>query len=205
MAQLCLFPMPTAGGSDPTGASSPAFAPPDLNKSRDSLDRESVGPTGGGLPMGIRITLTHEQHEGNRWWQRFTRRSIAIALAATVVMLAAGGVATYLWVDYSQAQNSLTRARLEVRSLGESLDLRPEDVARLKPEEVARLKERYSLADIQVKWLETCNSMWIDKGEISAMRTALGQDKQDIDQLAAAADKRRSSGTFGGWIHPSPQ
>ncbi len=43
--------------------------------------------------MGIRITLTHVQHEENRWWQRFTRRSIAIALAATVVMLAAGGVA----------------------------------------------------------------------------------------------------------------
>ncbi|MGA2066624.1 MAG: hypothetical protein ABSG86_16730 [Thermoguttaceae bacterium] len=134
-----------------------------------------------------------------------SKKALILGVAVAAIVLAAGGVATYLWVDYSQAQNSLTRARLEVRSLGESLDLRPEDVARLKPEEVARLKERYSLADIQVKWLETCNSMWIDKGEISAMRTALGQDKQDIDQLAAAADKRRSSGTFGGWIHPSPQ
>jgi len=43
--------------------------------------------------MGIRITLTHARHRKNRWWQRFTRRSIAVALTATVVMLAAGGVA----------------------------------------------------------------------------------------------------------------
>ncbi|MGO9877732.1 MAG: hypothetical protein ACLPSM_00025 [Acidimicrobiales bacterium] len=43
--------------------------------------------------MGIRITITHEPRQESRWWQRFTRRSIATALAATVVMLAAGGVA----------------------------------------------------------------------------------------------------------------
>ena len=86
-----------------------------------------------------------------------------------------------------------------------STNYAPEDVARLKPEDVARLKEMYSSADIEVRWLETCDSMWIDKGETSALRTALEKNKHDIDQLAAAADKRRSSGTFGGWVHPSPQ
>ena len=43
--------------------------------------------------MGIRSTLTRARHRKNRWGQRFTRRSIAVALGATVVMLAGGGVA----------------------------------------------------------------------------------------------------------------
>jgi hypothetical protein len=64
---------------------------PDLNQGVDSVGAESLGLRG--APMGIRITITYESSKKSRWWQRFTRRSIATALAATIVMLAAGGVA----------------------------------------------------------------------------------------------------------------
>jgi hypothetical protein len=133
-----------------------------------------------------------------------SRKALIRGVAGVAAVLVVGGVATYAWVDYSQAQNSLIRSRLDVRVLGKSLDLHPGDLAGIKPEQVAHLKEMYSLADSQVRWLEHLDSIWIDKGEISALRTALEKDKQDIDQLAAAVEKRRSSGEFGGWIHPSP-
>jgi hypothetical protein len=42
--------------------------------------------------MGIRITFTHEQHKGNRSGQRL-RRWVAMALAATIVMVTVSGVA----------------------------------------------------------------------------------------------------------------
>jgi hypothetical protein len=134
-----------------------------------------------------------------------SKRGVVLGVAGVVVVLAVGGVATYVWVDYSQAQNSLTRSRLDVRRLGESLELRPEDVARLKPEDITRLKERYTSADRDVRWLEKCNSIWIDKEEISALRTALEEDNHDIDQLAAAVDKRRSDPHWGDIPIPKNQ
>ena len=63
----------------------------------------------------------------------------------------------------------------------------------------------YSLANFGVQWLEQSGSIWIDKAEVSSLRTALEKDKRDIDQLAAAAEKRKASGTFGGWVHPVQQ
>ena len=81
-------------------------------------------------------------------------------VVGVAVVLAVGGAATYLWVDYSQAQNSLIRSRQDVRSLGENIERHPEDVG--------RLKEMCSLANAGVQWLEQSNSMWIDKGEVSA-------------------------------------
>jgi hypothetical protein len=134
-----------------------------------------------------------------------SKKVLILGVAGVAVVLAVGGVATYAWVDYSQAQNALTRARLYVSSLGKSLDLHPEDVARLKPEEVARLKEMYSSADMEVRWLEKLDSIWIDKEEVSALRTALENDKQDIDLLAAAVDKRKSDGRWGDIPIPTKQ
>jgi hypothetical protein len=128
----------------------------------------------------------------------------ALILGA-VAVVAVGGAATYAWVDYSQAQNSLQRSQLAVRTLGKSLDISPSDMADLKPENIVRLKELYTSADFEVRWLEKSGSLWIDKGEISALRTALEKDTHDIELLGAAVDKRRSSGEFRGWIHPSPQ
>jgi hypothetical protein len=101
-----------------------------------------------------------------------------VVILGIVVVLAVGGVATYLWVDYSQAQNSLIRSRLEVRTLGEHLDRRQDDAA--------RLKELYTSAKLEVDMLERYHSRWIDKDEIAALRTALEKDSRDIDQLAAA-------------------
>ena len=86
--------------------------------------------------------------------------------------MAVGGVAAYVWVDYSQAQNSLIRSRLEVRDLAENIERHPEDVA--------RLKEMYNSAKLQVDMLEQFHSFWIDKEELSAMRTALEKDLHDI-------------------------
>lgn len=121
--------------------------------------------------------------------------STKVLIVSVAVLLAVGGVAAYVWVDYSRAQNSLTRSRLEVRSLGENLERHPEDVA--------RLKEMCQSAKFQVDTLEKFHSGWIDKGEISAMRTTLEKDQHDIDELAAAADKQKSSGASEGWVHPS--
>ena len=99
-----------------------------------------------------------------------------VLILGVAVVLAVGGVATYLWVDYSQAQNSLTRSRLDVRDLAENIERHPEDVA--------RLKEMYDSAKLEVDLLERYHSSWIDKEEISALRTALEKDKHDIDRLA---------------------
>ena len=104
-----------------------------------------------------------------------------VLILGVVVVLAVGGVATYFWVDYSQAQNSLIRSRLEVRTLGEHLDRHQDDAA--------RLKEMYDLAKLQVDLLEKYHSSWIDKEEISALRTALEKDCHDIDQLSGAVNK----------------
>ena len=104
-----------------------------------------------------------------------------VLILGIAVVLAVGGVATYLWVDYSQAQTSLTRSRLDVRDLAENIERHPEDVA--------RLKEMYDSAKLEVDLLERYHSSWIDKEEIAALRTALEKDKHDIDQLAGAANK----------------
>ena len=104
-----------------------------------------------------------------------------VLILGIAVAVAAGGAATYFWVDYGQAQTSLTRSRLEVRSLGEHLDRHQDDAA--------HLKEMYNLAKLQVDLLERHHSSWIDKEEISALRTALEKDSHDIDQLSGAAKK----------------
>lgn len=126
-------------------------------------------------------------------------KKILILGIVIVLVLAVGGVGTYLWVDHSQAQNALTRSRLEVRSLGENIERHPEDVA--------RLMEMWRLATYQVESLDKFygHSMWVDKAEISALQTALEKDKHDIEQLAVAAEKRKSSGGFGGWLGPAPK
>jgi hypothetical protein len=98
-----------------------------------------------------------------------------------VILLLVGAGATYLWVDYSQAQNSLIRSRLEVRILGEHLD-RHQDTP-------ARLMELYRTAKLQVDMLEQYHATWIDKQELAALRTALEKDEQDIQRLSGAAGK----------------
>jgi len=102
-------------------------------------------------------------------------------LVVVLVVLAVAGAATYFWVDYSQAQNSLTNSQLFVRDLDENI--------RRHPEDVAHLKELYKLAKLQVDLLETNHSRWIDRAEIAALRTGLEKDSQAIDQLAGAANK----------------
>ena len=104
-----------------------------------------------------------------------------VLILGIAVVLAVGGVATYLWVDYGQAQNSLIRSRLEVRTLGEHLDRHQDDAA--------HLKEMYGEAKLQVDLLEQFHSRWIDQGEISALRTTLEKDHHDIEQLSGAANK----------------
>jgi hypothetical protein len=104
-----------------------------------------------------------------------------LLILGVVVVLAAGGIATYLWVDYGQAQNSLTTSRQFVHDVDDNI--------RRHPEDVARLKELYNSAKRQVDLLETYHSRWIDKGEIAALRTALEKDSQTINQLGGAAGK----------------
>jgi hypothetical protein len=99
-----------------------------------------------------------------------------IVSVVVVAVLVVGGVATYVWVDYSQAQNSLTTARLYARDL--------EDNIRRHPEDVARLKEMYTEATNEVDSLERFHRAWIGQDEISALRTALEKDNHDINQLA---------------------
>jgi len=99
-----------------------------------------------------------------------------LLILAILVVLAVGGVAIYVWVDYSQAQNSLTRSRLDVRDL--------EDNIRRHPEDVARLKEMHQLAKSQFDSMETLHKIWIDEDEISTLQTALEEEKHRIDQLA---------------------
>ena len=110
-----------------------------------------------------------------------SKKVLILGILVILAVLAVGGAATYVWVDYSQAQNSLTRSRLYVRDLEENITRHPEDVA--------RLKEMHDLAKLQVDLLERYHSRWIDKEEISALRTALEKDKHDIDRLAGAGDK----------------
>jgi hypothetical protein len=109
-------------------------------------------------------------------------KKVLIAGTAVAVVLA-GAVAIYCWVDYRQAENCLTNSRLKVHSLSEAIERHPEDVA--------RLKDTYGLAKIQVDILEALysHSLWIDREEISALRTELEKDKQDLDRLVGAPSK----------------
>ena len=108
-------------------------------------------------------------------------KKVLIGIAAVAVVLAIGGAAIYVWVDYSQAQNSLTKARLYVRDVQENV--------RRHPEDVSRLNELYRQAEFEVDALEKFHRAWIGKDEIPAMRTALEESKHAIDQLTGAAGK----------------
>ncbi len=76
-----------------------------------------------------------------------SKKVVIRSVLGVAVVLAVGGAATYVWLDYSQAQNALANARLDVRSLGENIERHPEDVP--------RLKEMCSLAKINLQCLET--------------------------------------------------
>jgi hypothetical protein len=120
-----------------------------------------------------------------------SRRVLILGIA---VVLAVGAVATYVWVGYSRAHYLLNSADEADRSLAENLDRR--DV---------NLNEMYRVAKVWVDQLEYYPSIWIDKQEIAALRSTLKEAKHEIDQRAAAADKRKPSSDYGGWVHPSPQ
>lgn len=104
-----------------------------------------------------------------------------VLILGGLVALALGGATVYAWVGYSQAQNSLTRARLDVRDVGENIVRHPEDVA--------RLKELYREAELHVDAVARFHSFWVGETEISALRTALEKDGHDIDRLAGAANR----------------
>jgi flagellar basal body-associated protein FliL len=110
-----------------------------------------------------------------------SKKVLILGIAVVAVVLAVGGVATYVWVDYSQAQNALTRSQQDVRDVEENI--------RRHPEDVARLREMYKLAKFQVDALEEYHHTWINKDEISGLQSALERDKRAIDQLPGAADK----------------
>ncbi len=108
-------------------------------------------------------------------------KKVLIGIAVIAVLLVVGGVAVYVWVDYSQAQNSLTTSRLYVRDLQENI--------RRHPEDVGRLKEMYTQAVYEIDALERFHRTWVGEDEISALRTALEESKRAIDQLAAGPGK----------------
>ncbi len=110
-----------------------------------------------------------------------------------VAVLVVGGAATYLWIDYSQAQDWFNSAQQAVRKLGENMDRK--DV---------NLDELYRVANISVEQLERSQPMWISKNEIAALKTTLADEKRELDQrAAAAAAKRKPPPDYGGWIHPA--
>ena len=115
-----------------------------------------------------------------------------VLILGIVVMLIVGGVATYCRVDYSQAQNCLTRSRLAVEILEKHLD---------QHDDVAHLKELHNSAKIEVGILEHTydHSFWINRDEIWSLKTALEKDGHDIDQLALDANKRKSDPS-SGWL-----
>jgi hypothetical protein len=109
-----------------------------------------------------------------------SKKALTIIVVA-VVLLAAGGAALYLWVDYSQAQNSLATARLYVRDV--------QDIIRRDPENIGRLKGLYNDAKREVDLLEEFHRTWVGQDEIARLRSELEKSKAAIDQLAGAADK----------------
>ncbi len=108
-------------------------------------------------------------------------RKVVILGIVVVAVLLAGGVALYLWVDYSQAQNSLTKSRLYVRDVQENIGRHPEDVG--------RLRELYQDAKREVDSLEQFHRTWVGQDEIARLRGDLEKSKAAIDQLAGAANK----------------
>ncbi len=86
-----------------------------------------------------------------------------------------------LWVDYSRAQNSLTKSRLYVRDVQENIGRHPEDVG--------RLRELYQDAKCEVNSLEQFHRTWVGQDEIARLRGDLEKSKAAIDQLAGAANK----------------
>ena len=110
-----------------------------------------------------------------------SKNVLVFRIAGAVIALAVSGVAAYVWVDYSQAQNALARSRLDVRDLAENITRHPEDVA--------RLKEMYKLAKLHVDSMEEYHHIWIDKAEVSALQAALEEDKHGIDRLAGDVRK----------------
>jgi peptidoglycan hydrolase CwlO-like protein len=117
-----------------------------------------------------------------------------VLILGIVLLLAVGGVGAYVWVSYSQAQDSLNHAWQAVRALGENMDRK--DV---------NLHELYRMADAQVDQLERFPSSWIDKAEVAKLRTTLQDEKKELDERAAAAAKKNPPPDYGGWIHPAPQ
>jgi hypothetical protein len=116
-----------------------------------------------------------------------------VLIAGVAVVLIVGAVATYFWMDYRGARESLHRAEQAVHTFAENLDRR--DV---------NLHEMYRVADVAIYQLEYSSSMWIGKEEVAALRATLKEVKQELDQREAAAMKKKST-DYGGWIHPAPQ
>ena len=112
-----------------------------------------------------------------------------VLILGIVVVLAVGGAAAYCWIAYSDAHEWLNRARQAVQTLSENIDRK--DV---------NLNEMYRLADVRVYQLERYPSFWIGKDEVSPLRTKLATMKQELDQRAAAAEKKQNSGPHWGNI-----
>ena len=108
-------------------------------------------------------------------------RKVAILGVVVVAVLLAGGAALYLWVDYSQAQNSLTKSQLYVHDV--------QDNIRRHPEDVGRLKELYDEAKREVDLLEEFHRRWVGQDEITRLRGDLEKSKAAIDQLSGDANK----------------
>jgi hypothetical protein len=123
-----------------------------------------------------------------------------VPIVGVVIVLA--GIGVYVWVDYSQAQSALDRARGSLRSLGESIDralayykdanrgtgLPPGWGPKQNPEQlewVQRLrlaKESYELSKIQVDGLRKFHATWLRDGDISAIEKDLEKYKEDLDK-----------------------
>ncbi len=110
-----------------------------------------------------------------------SKKVLILGIVVVAVVLAAGGVATYVWLDYTQAHDSLTRMQQDVRDVGDNM--------RRHPEDVARLQEMYKLTKIEVDAMAESHHTWINEDDIAALRTALEGDKQAIDRLPGAAGK----------------
>ena len=111
-----------------------------------------------------------------------------VLILGMVAVLVVGGVATYVWIDYSQAQVVQRRSR------------RSASWAKTWTERNVNLDELYRVASIRVEQLERSQSMWISKSEIASLRTTLADEKHELDQrAAAAAAKRKPPPDYGGW------
>lgn len=94
-------------------------------------------------------------------------------ILAIVIFAILAGIGGYVWVDYNQAQTALTRAKLEVQTVGEILH---------RQQNVTRAREVSQLAKIKVDALRKLHSTWLRSTDIDALEKELAGYNEEIDK-----------------------